>query len=190
MTDTTILPNVPAYVQHTDHNEYGYNRYDHGISTKDRLHLSSDALNDALRDTVKDIGLVGVAVEKNGAANQLATEKIGAANQLVTEKVGAAHHNASAASFSNTQNMIVSGFKDGRYDAAVNTASIQERAAINACDIRSQLAECCCELKEVVRNEGDKTRTLISTLDNQRLAGELSDAKNEITLLKLQEARS
>jgi hypothetical protein len=160
MTDTTILPNVPGYVQIQGSNHHGYG---YGLTEKDRMHLSSDALNDALRDTVKDIALVGLTVEKTGAAGQLSTEKTAAAIQL-----------ASSLAFANTQNLLVSGFKDSHYEAFQNAASI-----------KAQIAECCCEIKELVREDGEKTRSLVSTLDNQRLALDLSDAKTEIQFLKL-----
>lgn len=173
MTDTTILPTVPAYVQIENGNRHGH----YGLTDKDRMHLTSDALNDALRDTVKDIAAVGLAVEKIGAAGELATEKVASATQL-----------ANALGFTNTQNLLISGFKDGRYDAASNLAAIQQVAFENACSIKAQLAECCCEIKELVREDGEKTRSLVSTLDNQRLAVNLSDAKAEILALRAEAA--
>jgi len=164
MTDTTILPNVPAYVQ-LDRNHGGH--YNRGISDKDRMHLTSDFFSTALRD-------LDVAVERTGRSTELAVEKLGAANQLAVEKTAAATQLASKLDFANTQNLLISGFKDGRYDAAVNTAAVQ-----------ATLAECCCEIKELVREDGGKTRELIQAIDSARLAGQLTDAKNEITFLRL-----
>lgn len=171
MTDTTILPNVPAYVQLDNNRGYHHN---YGISDKDRMHLDSDSLNDALRDTVKDIAAVGVSVEKNGAANQLATEKTAAAGVLATEKNASANQLANRLDFANTQNLLISGFKDGRYDAAVNTAALQ-----------AALAECCCEVKELIREDGGKTRDLVAANEAARIRDDLAAAREENLFLRL-----
>jgi hypothetical protein len=164
MTDTILTTPAPAYVQINDQNRgYGW----HGITDKDRMHLDSDALNDALRT------LTGV-VNSTAAANELATEKTAAAIQL-----------ANALGFTNTQNLLVSGFKDGRYDACENTGKITMQAAQNHALALAQAAECCCEIKELIREDGEKTRGLINSLETTRLATELVDAKNQITLLQL-----
>lgn len=63
-----------------------------------------------------------------------------AEGQLTTERAANGLRNAVDASFANTQNLLINGFKDGRYDAAANTASIQLEAAKNASAIA--LAQC------------------------------------------------
>lgn len=178
MNDTTILPNVPAYVQIDRGHGHGHGGYNRGVSEKDRLHLDSDFLGAAIRD-------LDVAIERTGRSAELATEKIGAAGVLASEKHAAAIQLSTRLDFSNTQNLLISGFKDGRYDAAVNTAAIQTSAAENACKIQTQLAECCCEIKELVRAEAGVTRELVRSIDADRLADKLSDAKAEIQFLKL-----
>jgi hypothetical protein len=172
MTEHFGTTPAPAFY-HTSsaHNNYGY---DYGVSVKDRLHLSSDALNDALRDTVKDIGAVGLAVEKIGAATELTVEKTASAVAL-----------ANALGFTNTQNLMINGFKDGRFDAATYSAAAALAACQNTAAIQAAIAECCCETKQLIREENDKTRDLISLLQNQNNAVALVDAKNEILALKL-----
>jgi hypothetical protein len=49
---------------------------------------------------------------------------MGSASILATERVAAAGAAADAINVSNTQNLLISGFKDGRFDAATLTASI------------------------------------------------------------------
>jgi hypothetical protein len=197
MTDTTILPTVPAYVQ-VDRGDH--QNHHHGLTEKDALSL-------AVRSLVDNVNAVTVAVTANGAANSLATEKTGAANelatnvqglagQLATEKTAAAIQLANSLAFSNTQNLLISGFKDGRYDASVNaaatalasatnTAAIQLTSAQNTAAIQAAAAECCCEIKTLVISDGQKTRDLINQLQDLNKAVELVDAKQEITLLKM-----
>jgi len=86
-----------------------------------------DATTNAARSLAKDIcdaegslskdvvaqGQAGqLATEKNGAAGQLATEKTGAASVLAVEKTAAASQLQTQLSFQNTQNLLISGFKD------------------------------------------------------------------------------
>jgi hypothetical protein len=171
-----------------------------------------------------------LAVEKIGAAGQLATEKTAAASQFVTRDAFAAVALGQAKGFSETQNYLISGFKDGRfdsatataaiqqsmvngfkdgrydaatltasilqsqvvgfkdgrYDAAVNTAAIQSQAASTAAIAAAAMAECCCEIKGLVTAEGTKTRERMDDIEARRNAVELTDSKNEVTLLKLQ----
>ena len=119
MTDTTILPNVPGYVQLSDQNHHN-----HGITCKDRLHSNADFANITARS-------LSVDVERNGRSSELAIEKTAAAIMAVT----------------------VNGM---------------------------------CEIKERMLLEGEKTRTLISTLDNQRLANLLVAANQEILALRIE----
>lgn len=50
--------------------------------------------------------------------------------------------------------------------------------------LAKQLAECCCELKELMREDGEKTRALVREIDQRRCDRELTDAKAEILFLK------
>lgn len=175
MTDTTILPTAPAYVQISDHHN---DRCHNGISDKDRMALGSDFLNASLSNLSNQ-------VNSNGAANSLATEKVGAANELAIEKTASAIGLANALGFTNTQNLLISGFKDSRYDACENTNKITMQAAQNHALALAQAAECCCEIKELIREDGEKTRSLVSSINADNLAVQLADAKNQITLLQL-----
>lgn len=187
MSDTTILPTVPAYVQindgHRGHRDWN------GVTDKDRMHLSTDALNAALRDMSQaiadDSGIVQVAVERNGRSAELATEKVGAAVNLSVEKTAAGSQLANSLAFSNTQNMLISGFKDGRFDAANYGAAAALAAAVNTAAIQAAIAECCCEQKMITIEQADKTRDLINMLNSQNNAVALVDAKNEILALRL-----
>lgn len=125
-------------------------------------------------EVIEAIGGTDIAVEKNGAANQLATEKTAAAIQL-----------SSSLAFANTQNLLISGFKDGRYDAAVNAAASALAGATNTANIQASLASCCCELREKISEDGQKTRDLINSIDSLKNATELAEVKMELALSKI-----
>ena len=167
-TDTTILPTVPAYVQiDSNRGNHGHGHNDwNGVTVKDRLAMDADVSNVSVRDTL-------VAIEKIGAAGELTAEKVASASQL-----------ANALGFTNTQNILITGFKDGRYDAAVNAAAAALSACQNTAAIQAAIAECCCETRELIREDGEKTRSLVSTLDNQHLAGLLETANAELAIFR------
>lgn len=57
--------------------------------------------------------------------------------------------------------------------------------AQNTARLEAQLAECCCEMKELVRDDGQKTRALVESIQASNLAILLQDAKFEIAALKV-----
>lgn len=69
--------------------------------------------------------------------------------------------------------------------AAENTHKIELNAQKNANDLQMHLSECCCELKELVREKSDEEKTLILKLDSDRIRDELNRAREELTALRL-----
>jgi hypothetical protein len=211
----TVIPpeNKSVLVEQDNHHNrhdrqgYGFNEdqpYRPAERLKDAIAESLDAVLEQIGNTVVSVEKNGrsaeLATEKTGAATALAIEKIGAAGQLATERTAAAVANANASNFANTQNMLITGFKDGRFDAATLTASILQSqvsgfkdarydAATNHATLAAAMAECCCEIKSLVSKEGDETRALMNAIDGRRADRELVDAKAEATLLKLQLAQ-
>lgn len=194
----TVVPpdNKSVIVEDQGHNRH-HQGFDDPYRPAERL---KDAIASSLSQVLEQIGNSVVAVEKNGRSSELATEKTGAAGQITTERTAAAVASANASNFANTQNLLITGFKDGRFDAATLTASILQSqvvgfkdgrydAAVNTAALQAALAECCCELKAAVASEGDETRGLITSIDGRRADRELVDAKSEATLLKLQLAQ-
>lgn len=173
MTDTILTTPAPAYVQIAGNNHHG----NHGLSDKDRMALNSDFFNNSFYH-------LGHTVNSTAATTQIAVEKTGAANELATEKVGAANNLANALGFTNTQNILINGFKDSRYDVCQSTAQIQQLAAFNAAALAKSLEECCCEIKRIVLEEAGKTRDLVSSVNADNLAIQLVDAKNAILALQ------
>src|SRR5882757_8884068 len=158
-----VLEQREQMAQHHGHNAFfeGDGPYRTAERVKDAISASQNDLTGQLGRLYANVDRMGlsneIATEKVGAANSLATEKIGAANQLATEKVGAELSVQVESRFSDTQNLLISGFKDGRYDAATLTASILQSqvvgfkdgrydAAVNTAALQAALSECCCEL--------------------------------------------
>lgn len=169
-----------------DRNEGGHH-YNRGISDKDAVFFSTQAVKDAdihgadrtraLLDEILELDVhnsertgllnksistaseeINVAIEKNGRAAELATEKTGAATQL---------------------SMAV-GFASVQLEASKNAAAAALASATTTAAIRADLAACCCEIKETIRNDGGLTRTLINDLNTTSLERQLSDAKNAL----------
>ena len=190
----TVIPPDNKSVLVEDRPGHGHQSHDDAYRPAERL---KDSMAASLSQVLEQIGNTVVSVEKNGRSGELATEKVGAAGQLATERTAAAVASANASNFSNTQNLLITGFKDGRFDAATLTASILQGqvvgfkdgrydAAVNQAATQAALAACCCELRESIAKEGDETRALMNAIDGRRADRELVDAKNEQTLLKLQ----
>lgn len=76
--------------------------------------------------------------------------------------------------FKDTQILSLSGFKDAQLFAAQNAAKIS-----------AELAECCCEVKELVRAEGTSTRELIQSTETQRLRDALAAANQELLTIRI-----
>lgn len=136
------------------------------VGTIDRAEQTRDIMSgnrfesEQLRDAIADNA---VAIEKIGAAGQITAEKIGAANQLAVEKVGAANTLAMHQLSSN----------------------LQLQACNNFAEVLKQVAGCCCEVKELIHEDGQKTRDLVNSIERDRNAVALVDAKQELLLAKL-----
>lgn len=169
--------------------------YHDGLTTRDAQwdgEISRDILR-GISDSSLTLALAversgsanALATERNGAANSLATEKIGAANALATEKIGAANALAieKVAAGGVLESAKQSFQTNSLIDRNFNASSMA--AALNASQAAAYAAACCCELKELIRSEGDRGRDLQRSIqaDNQAVA--LADAKNEILALRL-----
>lgn len=55
----------------------------------------------------------------------------------------------------------------------------------NKCDLAEKIAECCCEQKELVREQANLTRELIRHNDAERLRDSYRDVKEELIALKM-----
>ena len=128
-----------------------------------------------LRDAIAETSL---AVEKVGAAGQVTAEKIGAANQLTAEKIGAATQIA-AERISAASTLA----------AYQNFAALQLQASENHATAMAAQAKCCCDTKELIHLDGQKTRDLMNAIERDRQAVQLADTKNDLLFAKISALR-
>lgn len=166
--DTVVTPNPTSTVVTSESDRY---RHHHdGLTGKDAAFLNSQftleafrALTDTVNRNARDIE---VNVERSNGEGKATT--IDESRQ--------------------TQNLAITGFKDVALAQATNTAALQLSAAQNTAAILAAQAECCCEIKELVRADGQMTRDLINATNMQDLRDKLAAQTNEVTLLKLKVA--
>lgn len=147
-----------------------YSGYGRGYHENLPFHMSQWQ-NEQVRDLLHADAKTEIAVEKTGAANSLAIEKVGAASVLEAQKHAFAL--ALQANLIEARRDMNTGFAAAALAACTNTAAIQ-----------AALAECCCEIKGLIREDGEKTRGLVNNLENLRNAVALVDVKNELNALK------
>lgn len=174
-THISATPTTPAYTfngSHQDSHGGGWGNYgqNFGISDKDQSNFSTHdlsrqvgALESGLLSAVYEKSFdVSVAVEKNGAAGQLATNVQGAAINLA----------------------VVTAAKDGLIEAGKNSHAALLLASQNNAASLAAMAECCCKIlekvaaeacatRELVREEASKTRDYLSTEKTADLRAEL-----------------
>jgi hypothetical protein len=74
--------------------------------------------------------------------------------------------------------------KDALIDSTKNAAATALAAATNTAAILAAQERCCCELKERIREDGEKSRDLINSIKQADDARRLQQAYDEITYLK------
>lgn len=77
--------------------------------------------------------------------------------------------------FANTNMGIAKGF----YDETLAMNNGFSGIGRTLQDMSAQMASCCCDIKGIVHDEGEKTRALIQQNEIQSLRDQLQDAKNE-----------
>jgi phosphoribosylformylglycinamidine (FGAM) synthase-like enzyme len=178
---------------HGDHNNHGNHDRDWPERTTERI---KDQLADFERAVTATVVRSELATEKTGAAGVLATSVAAGALGVSVEKTSAANQLTTNVAAQQIQNTLLSNFNGASVQAqtfnaatqlafATNTAAIQLEAAKNAAANLAALAECCCEIKARILENGEKTRDLINGNQSLNLAVQLADAKNEVLALRL-----
>jgi hypothetical protein len=116
-----------------------------------------------LATNVASAGL-GVAVERNAAATNLAIEKTAAATNLAIEKTAAAD----------------------LLEATKNAAAAALASAVTTAQIMAAQAECCCEMKELVKEEAGRTRDLVNATNLADSHRREADLQNQLNMLRFQ----
>jgi hypothetical protein len=153
-------------------------RADHTRSIVHNSRFEAEQLRDAIADT-------SLAVEKVGAAGQVTAEKLGAANQLTAEKIGAATQIAAERLSTATQLAAERINAASTLAAYQNFAALQLQAAQNHAAAMAASAQCCCDTKELIHLDGQKTRDLVNAIERDRQACALVDAKQALLLAQL-----
>ncbi len=78
------------------------------------------------------------------------------------------------------QNTLAQGFSG--VNAAINNAGYETRLAINAQS--AQQANCCCDLKQLIAQEGCQTRQLMKDIQTQNIQDQLCQSRAENAQLK------
>lgn len=110
----------------------------------------------------------GLGASITAQANQNALQQLNSFNQLATTTLQG--FNSQAMQVQNSTNQIIA-------QGTANAAAV----AAGFCDISRQLSECCCEMKQVVKDDGNATRALINDLNVQSLRDQLSAANGKIS---------
>ena len=155
-------------------------RADHTRSIVQNSRFEAEQLRDAIADT-------SLAVEKVGAAGQVTAEKLGAANQLTAEKIGAATQIAAERLSTATQLAAERISAASTLAAYQNFAALQLQAAQNHAAAMAASAQCCCDTKELIHLDGQKTRDLMNSIERDRQACALVDAKQALLLAQLRD---
>lgn len=189
----TIMENAyPTHLHHHDHLE--------------ELILSNQ-IGGGFRDTLSSIHTstenVTAAIDRVGLAAVTETARTGSTNLGATERNGgeiraSVERNAGEITAHMDRNQIAllgeicdvrkeasDNKADIMLDACKNTHALTLQAAQNAADASRQLAECCCEMKELVRSENTATRELMAANEQTRLRDALSAANQSLLLLRV-----
>lgn len=155
--ETVVTPNQASTVVTGGKGDYGHGHYyPRGLEGKDVAAINEMFTLQTLRGVTTDI-------HQNARDIEVNVEKSGRATELAVEKTGAANQLA-----------VALASREAALAAATNTAAI----------LAAQ-AECCCEIKELIRAENTATRDLINANTVTALRDKVAAASNENTLLKL-----
>lgn len=111
------------------------------------------------RDLVTTTNTVRAEVGTGFSAIGVQAEKLSAAQALATNSVGSLVNLAS-------KDIQIAGLKT------------QLETDAKLCALQAQIAECCCEIKQAVKADGDETRALINGNTVDALRAQLADAKD------------
>lgn len=174
MTDVVTSPTGQgSIVVSGKHSDAGYN-YGYGFNNCN--HSDHGAVEAAHRVAVQ----LGAATQTLSAQN--GSEALGLSRQL-----GHAESN-----ILNTVNQRIfdTNVAVEKTAAATNLAieKIGAAAALEHCKntaaLAAAIAACCCEMKELVREDGEKTRSLINSVQLHNTQTELADLKMQLLLAK------
>lgn len=141
-----------------------------GSVTRERLsHFETNVINNLNRSTYDTL----LSVEKTAAAGQNATQRVGDSVLVAIER-------------SRAEVALSGQINAAKIEllAAQNFARVELLASQNFSATQAALAECCCELKELVKAEASAGRELARDIEARQVRDELQDAKLALALSK------
>lgn len=153
------------------------------------LNATADAARDGVAAT-NNVGNLNLqSSERNGGETRSAVFQAAGA----VKDQAAANANQAARDFANQnrelceiRSELAQEFGDTRLEMCKQHADLARQADTLAAETRRQLAECCCEMKELVRAENSATRQLLQSNELDAANRRADQAQNELNLLKLQ----
>lgn len=134
------------------------------------------------QDAVERFGVKNLEATKDGLKDLLISTKDDLKNVLISQK-------------DDLKDLLISNKNDFKEvllkncqvekDMLLQFKDAQLIAMQNKADLQAQIAECCCENKELVREQGNQTRDLIRAEMEARLREKLSKTENELIALRV-----
>lgn len=130
-------------------------------------------------------GHLSASIEKNACEGQATT--VAQSQQLQNLMIQQANlASVQAQTFFAATNLAIEKTAAAQVlEATKNAAASTLLAVQNHAAAMAAAAECCCELKELIRADGDKTRDLVTRYNADSLAIQLADAKAKILQLSV-----
>ena len=110
----------------------------------------------------------GLGRDVTAQANQNALQQLNSFNNLTTTTLQG--FNSSAMQIQNSTNQIIA-------QGTSNAAAVAQ----GFCQASRELATCCCEIKSLIVQDGNATRTLINDLNVQNLRDQLAAANGKVS---------
>lgn len=176
---------------------------DVGNNSRAVLHEVADAsrvgikeTSDAARDVNAGVNREGHETRNVSRAHREADERFHLATReaaergfletrLGVERTSGEIRRDNLTSFSDLDKFLCGKFEMQMRDTLIGFKDTQLFAAQNQAKLSAELAECCCEVKELVRAEAGATRELIKDNETQRLRDALASANQELLTIRL-----
>jgi hypothetical protein len=135
------------------------------------------SINQNVSGTSRDIGRDIANLSTAQAAGNFTTLNSinGLGRDIVASQTQALINNLQ--NFNNLQGSLTTSTNQIISNQAANAAAV----AAGFCTLSREAAECCCETKQLIRDDGAATRALINDLNVQSLQAQLTDAKVQIS---------
>lgn len=148
-----------------------------------------DAVRDAISAT-NNIGNLNLSsTERNGGESRATTERAaGVIRDQIAQSANQAarDHGTLMGELCDVRKEMSDGFGTTQLEMVKGHGKLELEMCKQHADLAAKLAECCCEVKELVRAENSATRELMQSQELDNANRRASEAQNELNLLKIQ----